>query len=111
MSQDELHALAQGDTPQNVSVPNTLAGLLAWGFMRFGTNVMIMMIGVCALGYALSGIYADLSRANGTVLEIVRGQTAATEKLASTLAELAKQVENNTRAIAEDRLQKATNRQ
>lgn len=103
MSQDELHALAQGDTPETVQVPNTMAGLLAWGFMRFGTNVMIMMIGVCALGYALNGIYTDLTRANMVILEIVRDQTAASEKLATTLGELAKQVENNTRAIAEDR--------
>lgn len=71
--------------------------------MRFGTNVMTMMLGLAWFGWALGGIYTDLSKANASVLEIVRGQTAATEKLAITLSELSKQVENNTRAIAYDR--------
>lgn len=102
MSQDEIHAIAQADTPANVQVPNTVAGLVVWGFTRFGTNLMLMMIACGVLIYGLQGIYADQRKDNGVILDIVRTQTTSTEKLANTLSELAKQVENNTKAIAED---------
>ncbi|GAA5124710.1 hypothetical protein JIN84_13030 [Luteolibacter yonseiensis] len=108
MSRDELHAIAQADTPEGVQVPNTMPGLIAWGFMRFGTNAMIMMICLGVGGYALKGIYADLGRSNMIVLEMVRAQTTSNTRLESTLAELARQVENNTRAITD--LQRTTTR-
>lgn len=103
MSQDEIHAVAQLDTPRNVDVPNSLSGLLIWSFTRFGTSLTVTFIGVAALTIGIKEVYADLAKSNTIVLELVRTQSAASEKLATTLGELAKQVENNTRAIADDR--------
>jgi hypothetical protein len=40
MSQDELHNVAQADTPSNVEIPNTTNGLILWLLGRFGVAVV-----------------------------------------------------------------------
>lgn len=40
MSQDDLHQVAQVDTPQHVEIPNTPQGLTLWLLGRFGVAVV-----------------------------------------------------------------------
>lgn len=102
MSRDELHQIAQNDTPQNVHVPQTLIGLVVWGATRFGVNLVIMLIGIGVLGWGMKEMYYDQRRDSITVMELVRNQATINEKLTTALSELAKQVENNTKAIADE---------
>lgn len=108
MSKDQLHAIAQMDTPEAVQVPNTWAGLIAWGFTRFGTTVMVLIICLAFGGAAVNRMYDDNARTGALVLELVRSQASANARLEATLSELAKQVENNTRAVTD--LQRSTTR-
>lgn len=40
MSQDELHNVANSDTPEGVEIPNTPSGIALWLLGRFGVAVV-----------------------------------------------------------------------
>lgn len=106
MSQDDIHAVASKSTPEDVQVPNTMAGLITWAVGKFGGSAVIAI----ALGYAIIKIYTDMQVQTATqladqkatnvqVMEMVRAQTQVQTELANAMKDLAKQVESNTRAV------------
>ena len=56
MSQDDLHAAANADTPKEIQVPNTPWALAAWVLARFGVGGGVIM----AVLYGINVVYADL---------------------------------------------------
>ncbi|MDB6076879.1 MAG: hypothetical protein JWO82_626 [Akkermansiaceae bacterium] len=103
MSSDDVHKLATSDTPSAVSVPPTMMGLVTWAVGRFGGAALIAIAAV----YFLTKVYTDMrvqgeqqlgdmKAQNAAMLEVIRSQTSASERVASALQELAKQVEKST---------------
>lgn len=101
MSQDDIHTIAQKDTPEAVTVPNTLIGLVIWATGRFGPALIIALACVVGIAGFLTKVYEDLGRTNAIVLDMVRTQTSANEATASALRELSRQIEANTRSVDE----------
>lgn len=106
MSQDEIHSLAQKDTPQAVEVPKSTAGLVMWAIGRFGSGAVIAI----AAGYAAVRIYTDMQlqtasqladqkAQNAQVVEMIRNQMTSQSEVATALKEIGRQLESNTRAI------------
>lgn len=101
MSRDDLHSLAQSDTPAAVDIPNTPSGLIAWAIVRIGPALVLAVAFIGAVMWAVNKVYSDLAETNRTVLELVRGQSISNGTTAAAIQELSKQVENNTRAMEE----------
>lgn len=56
MSKDELHRIAQADTPEDVRIPETWQGLVVWAVARFGIGLLIAAV----FAYGLGVVYADM---------------------------------------------------
>lgn len=97
MSQDELHAIAQADTPSQIQVPNTLQGLVVWAAARFGVGILVAAV----FGYATSVVYKDMRSDREQLMDAYRGNTEAIQSFAAKIAEQSKAIEEaHRRAIA-----------
>lgn len=56
MGKDELHDIAQSDTPSAIEVPKTWQGLIVWAVARFGVGILVAAV----FGYATTIVYADM---------------------------------------------------
>jgi hypothetical protein len=102
MSREELHAIANRDTPQEVVVPNTIAGLLLWAAGRWGVGVIVAAVAL--IGTAK--VYEDMSELNDRVIVAFERMAAVQAENAAAIRELTKAVETQVevkRRIAEDR--------
>jgi hypothetical protein len=77
-----------------------MMGLVTWAVGRFGGAALIAIAAV----YFLTKVYSDMQiqnermigdmkAQNAVILEVVRAQTSASERVAAAIAEMAKQVE------------------
>lgn len=101
MSKDEIHNMANRDTPKSVEIPNTWPGLAAWAMVRLGPTLMIVISFVGVTMWAINKVYNDLSVTNKIVLELVMDQTVTNTTTATAITELSRQVEKNTKAMEE----------
>ncbi len=88
MSQDDLHQVAQIDTPPHVEIPNTPQGLLLWLFGRFGVAVVF----AAATTYVYKDMRSDreeLLRSYERNMEINMGVKNALENMNNEIRELA----------------------
>lgn len=99
MSRDELHQIAQMDTPASVDIPKTWQGLIAWAIVRVGPALVLSVAVIGATMWAVNKVYSDLAETNRIVLELVRAQSQTNGATAAAIQELSKQVENNTKAM------------
>lgn len=56
MSKDELHNIAQADTPRDVDIPATWQGIIVWAIARFGIGLLVAAV----FAYGLGVVYADM---------------------------------------------------
>jgi hypothetical protein len=56
MSQDELHAIANRETPEPVEVPNTWQGLIVWALAKFGSGLVVAGV----FGWGIVHVYSDM---------------------------------------------------
>lgn len=56
MSQDELHHIANHDTPEPIQVPNTWQGLIVWALARFGVGIGVAGV----FGWGIVHVYTDM---------------------------------------------------
>jgi len=75
MSKDELHALAENDTPEHVDVPNSWPGMACWMVGRFGVGAIFM-----GMVYFL---YADLKASNERFSKLTEANITAFQALTS----------------------------
>lgn len=98
MSQDELHSLAEKDTPPHVDVPNSWPGLACWMVGKFGVGAIFM-----AMVYFL---YVDLKSSNERFARLTEANITAFQGLASridshkekfeSIAQSIKRIDDNT---------------
>lgn len=89
MSQNELHTLAQHDTPDAVSVPNSWPGLAMWAAGRFGVGVLFAGI----FGWWLMTVYGDLRKDADRVLTAFERQATTNSETTHALKQLTIAVE------------------
>lgn len=65
MSQDELHGLANRDTPEPIQVPNTWQGLIVWALARFGVGIAVAGV----FGWGIVQVYADMRADRAQLLD------------------------------------------
>lgn len=88
MSQDELHRIANHDTPEPIQVPNTWQGLVVWALARFGVG-----IGVAAVfGWGIVHVYTDMRADRQELL-------AAYKDAIQVMQSVAIKIESQTEAI------------
>lgn len=97
MSRDELHQLADHDTPSIVRVPNTITGLLMWATGRFGVGILV----AAAAMYATAKVYTDLTLQNARILEVIVAQTRTSQETAEAIKEMRRSIEDQNRTIQE----------
>lgn len=90
MSKDEIHDIANKDTPAAVDVPKNLQGLIMWGVIRFGGSALVA--GVFAL--AAMEVYKDMRADRAQLLEAYRENTRVIEGFARTIEAQSRAIEN-----------------
>jgi Flp pilus assembly protein TadB len=84
MSRDDLHSVANADTPRDVEIPNTWQGLIVWAIARFGVGILVAGV----FGYATKEIYADMRSDRMQLLEAYRDNTRAIQEFSSRIHSL-----------------------
>lgn len=92
MSQDELHDLAQRDTPSKIEVPNTWQGLIVWGVARFGSGIVIAAV----FGLATMEVYQDMREDRHELAEAYREATRVMQDVALRLEDQTQAIEKLT---------------
>ena len=90
MSQEELHQLANADTPAVVQVPKTINGLIIWALARFGGGAIFAL----ACVYVYKDMRADRSElfnAYRENIEVMRDFKASLEIQTREIQELRRQ--------------------
>lgn len=89
MSQNELHDLANSDTPSKVEVPQGWSGLLVWAVGRFGVGILCAVV----FGWWLMRVYGDLRNDAEKVLSAFQLQAVANAQTVIALQQLTLAVE------------------
>jgi hypothetical protein len=84
MSTNDLHEIAQSDTPADVEVPKTLNGLIIWAVGRFGSGAVIGIL--CVIG--LKTVYEDSKATNKQLLTVMEENVRVNQQTVSTLEAL-----------------------
>lgn len=84
MSKNQLQQIAETDTPQNVSVPNTWSALLIWAVARFGGIV----IATAMATYAAVTLYADHKVTNERLISLMEKQATSSLILSEAISGL-----------------------
>lgn len=96
MSQDELHHIAQTESPRDVEVPNTWQGLVVWAIAKFGVGIAIAGV----FGWATTIVYNDLRTSRDQLMEAYRDNTRVMETFNRQLDELERTIdEAHRRAV------------
>lgn len=90
MSKNELHALANATTPDDVAVPGTWPALIAWMLGKFGIGIGV----ACVFGWFTIRIYADLQSQNTRILDAFQQQTLTNSEHIHAIRELAVSIES-----------------
>ncbi len=95
MSKDELHTMANNDTPGQIGIPDNWAGIATWAIGRFGIGVIFLAM----LAYGIAIVYKDGRIDRDQSLRAFNESIATLDQVAVTLKEVSRQVEANTRAV------------
>lgn len=68
MSTDTLTAMANAQTPENVTVPKGIAGFVFWLVGQFGPTFAIFILVTIYFGYDRDRVYRDLQAQNAQVM-------------------------------------------
>jgi hypothetical protein len=89
MSREELHSVANADTPHQIAVPNTIQGLIIWAVGRFGVGILV----AAAFGYATHVVYYDMRDDRRLMMDAFRDNTRVVETFAGKVSELTKSID------------------
>ena len=95
MSKDEIHEIAQADTPEAVRVPETWQGLIVWAAARFGIGLIIAAV----FAYGLAVVYADMRADRAELFKAYLDNSAVMQEVKAGLQENTRAIQSNTNAI------------
>jgi hypothetical protein len=118
MSQNDLHHIAQADSPQSVDIPNTPSGLLGWALVRFGPWVLGFVFAVLfyfdfklerkenvsyqrSMVEKLMATVDKASTASTAQAEAMRAATTTDEKQTDAIRSLSSNIDENTAVLRE----------
>lgn len=81
MSQDELHRIANADTPEPVQVPNTWQGLIVWALAKFGSGIVVAGV----FGWGIVHVYADMRADRAQLLDAYKDAIQVMQAVSSKL--------------------------
>ena len=97
MSQDELHGIAQRESPREVEIPNTWQGLVVWAIAKFGVGIAVAGV----FGWAVTVIYADLRRDRDQLMNAYRDNITVMQVFTQQIENLENTIdEAHRRAVA-----------
>lgn len=86
-----VHEFAQKDSPSHVNVPNTWAGLIAWGVIRYGTTILTAIV----FFMAAKQFYLDFKEQNTVVMQALISQSTINAQTISALESMRKSIDDN----------------
>jgi hypothetical protein len=81
MSQEELHGIANHDTPSGIEVPNTWQGLIVWALARFGVGIAVAGV----FGWGIVEVYADMRADRAQLLDAYKDAIHVMQAVATKL--------------------------
>ena len=75
MSKDEIHSIAESQTPPEVNVPQTWGGLIVWALGKWGIGIVFLAL--------LVPVYQDLKISNSQFATISSSNVRVLEALAA----------------------------
>lgn len=81
MSQDELHRIANHDTPEAIQVPNTWQGLVVWALARFGVGIAVAGV----FGWGIVHVYTDMRSDREQLLDAYKDAIQVMQSVATKL--------------------------
>jgi hypothetical protein len=96
MSREELHSIADADTPNEVNIPQTWQALVVWAIARFGVGLVVAAV----FGYATTIVYQDLKESRDQLMEAYKDNTRTMDSFHRQIQELERTIdEAHRRAI------------
>jgi cell division protein FtsB len=95
MSKDDLHDIAQKDSPEGVEIPPTWRGLISWAVIRFGVGVLFAAV----FGIMLKEVYRDMRNDRAELFQAYIQNANAMSNMAQELREQNKSQETQTEAM------------
>lgn len=89
MTRDDLYQIAQADTPEPITVPNTWQGIIVWAVARFGVGMIV----AAAFAYSTMVVYDDMRSDRQQLLIAYQENSRVIESFSAKLAELIKSVD------------------
>lgn len=93
MSRDDIHQIAQRDTPPEVIVPNSWPALAVWATGKFGVGFIVAV----AFAFAAHQLYGDMKIRDDKVLAAFENSARAQVETAAAIREMTKAVESMSR--------------
>lgn len=98
MSKEELHKVAQNDSPSYVDLPKSWPGILAWVTVRLGPWAVIAL--VC--GWATSVVYTHQREDQLALLQAYRANITAMDAFTSQLKSMQESIDEAHRRAAQE---------
>jgi uncharacterized protein involved in exopolysaccharide biosynthesis len=97
MSKEEIHSIADADTPKEVNIPQTWQALVVWAIARFGVGLVVAAV----FGYSTTIVYNDLKASRDQLLDAYKDNTRTMGAFQQQLQELERTIdEAHRRAIS-----------
>ncbi|MBE2178880.1 MAG: hypothetical protein IAE97_00205 [Chthoniobacterales bacterium] len=93
MSKDDIHQVAQRDTPPEIVVPNTWPALAVWATGKFGVGFLMAI----AFGFAANQVYGDMKARDDKVLAAFENSARSQAETAGAIREMTKAIETIAR--------------
>lgn len=90
MSQDDIHSIADADTPEQVNIPQTWQALVVWAVARFGVGLVVAAV----FGYSTTIVYQDLKASRDQLMEAYKDNTRVIETFNRQLDELERTIDD-----------------
>jgi hypothetical protein len=93
MSQEELHDIANRDTPDPIQVPNTWQGLIVWALARFGVGIAVAGV----FGWGIVHVYSDMRADRLQLLDAYKDAISVMQNVAMKLESQTEAIEDLSR--------------
>lgn len=90
MSQEELHGIANHDTPSGIEVPNTWQGLIVWALARFGVGIAVAAV----FGWGIVHVYTDMRNDRAQLLDAYKDAILVMQSLTQKLSDQTDAIED-----------------
>jgi len=97
VSKEEIHSIADADSPNEVNIPQTWQALVVWAIARFGVGLVVAAV----FGWATTIVYNDLRTSRDQLMDAYKDNTRVMESFNRQLDELERTIdEAHRRALS-----------